>query len=282
MQKNNKAFIAKLVVTICRYALLSVLAFVTIFPLIWMLYSSFKTNPEFSRSVIALPKTLHFENYANAWNTAHIGVYFFNSFFVSILSIVCTIVIGASAAFVLAKFVFPGKSIISSLFVVGMLIPLQAVLVPLYTIMQNIHAYNTPWALILVYTAFGLPLTVFLMESFIAAFPDSIMEAAIIDGSSMPRMFFSIILPMTRPVVATVTILNFLTNWKEFSFALVFISSENKKTLPLGLYNFLGAYTTDYAGLMAALVIATLPLFIIYLVLQEQVINGMTSGAVKG
>jgi raffinose/stachyose/melibiose transport system permease protein len=282
MDNNSKAFAGKIVVNIFRYALLVILGFITIFPLIWMLYSSFKTNPEFSQSVIALPKALHFENYANAWQTAHIGTYFFNSIFVSVLSIVFTVVIGASAAFVLAKFAFPGKNIISSLFVVGMLIPLQAVLVPLYTIMQNIHAYNTPWALILVYTAFGLPLTIFLMESFIAAFPDSILEAAIIDGTKMSRLFFSIILPMTRPVVATVAILNFLTNWKEFSFALVFISSENKKTLPLGLYNFLGAYTTDYAGLMAALVIATLPLFILYIILQEQVINGMTAGAVKG
>jgi raffinose/stachyose/melibiose transport system permease protein len=282
MNENNKAFIAKTIVNIFRYALLIVLGFITIFPLIWMLYSSFKTNPEFSKSVIALPEGLHFENYLNAWKTAHIGTYFFNSIFVSVLSIVFTVVIGASGAFVLAKFVFPGKNIISSLFVVGMLIPLQAVLVPLYTIMQNIHAYNTPWSLILVYTAFGLPLTIFLMESFIASFPDSIMEAAIIDGSGMTRLFFSIILPMTRPVVATVAILNFLNNWKEFSFALVFISSESKKTLPLGLYNFLGAYTTDYAGLMAALVIATLPLFILYIVLQEQVINGMTAGAVKG
>jgi raffinose/stachyose/melibiose transport system permease protein len=247
-----------------------------------MLYSSFKTNPEFSQSVIALPKSFHVENYANAWNTAHIGTYFFNSIFVSTLSIVFTVVIGASAAFVLAKFMFPGKNIISSLFVVGMLIPLQAVLVPLYSIMQSIHIYNTPWALICVYTAFGLPLTIFLMESFIASFPDSIMEAAIIDGSALSYLFFTIILPMTRPVIATVAILNFLTNWKEFSFALVFISSESKKTLPLGLYNFLGAYTTDYAGLMAALVIATLPLFILYILLQEQVINGMTAGAVKG
>jgi raffinose/stachyose/melibiose transport system permease protein len=282
MNQNGKAVIVKVIVNIFRYALLIVLGFITIFPLIWMLYSSFKTNPEFSRSVIALPESLRFENYINAWKTAHIGTYFFNSIFVSVLSIVLTVVIGASAAFVLAKFVFPGKGIIRSLFIAGMLIPLQAVFVPLYTIMRDIHVYNTPWALILVYTAFGLPLTIFLMESFIASFPDSIMEAAIIDGSTMPRIFFSIILPMTRPVVATVAIVNFLTNWKEFGFALVFISSESKKTLPSGLYNFLGAYTTDYTGLMAALVIATLPLFILYIILQEQIINGMTAGAVKG
>ena len=146
------------------------------------------------------------------------------------------------------QFRFRLSRAVSLLFVVGMLIPLQAVLVPLFSQMRDLHLLNTPWSLILVYTAFGLPLTVFLMESFIASFPDSIMEAAVIDGASVPRIFASVILPMSGPVVATAAILNFLNNWKEFSFALVFITDEAKKTLPLGLYNFLGAYTADYAG----------------------------------
>ncbi|MDR0540070.1 MAG: carbohydrate ABC transporter permease [Spirochaetaceae bacterium] len=279
---NTKARIMRLGGNAARYALLGLLALTTVFPLVWMLYTSFKSNQEFTLSAIALPKALRFENYAHAWNTAHIGTYFFNSVFVSVTAIIFTVIVGALAAFVLAKFVFPGKSAVLAVFVVGMLIPLQSVLVPLFSLMRGFKLLNTPWSLILVYTAFGLPLTIFLMESFIAAFPDSIMEAAIIDGAAMPRIFWSVVLPMTRPVIATVAILNFLNNWKEFSFALVFINSENKKTLPLGLYNFLGAYTTDYAGLMAALVIATVPILIIYLLLQEQIINGMTAGAVKG
>jgi raffinose/stachyose/melibiose transport system permease protein len=282
MKKNRNAKIARILTIAARYALLGLLAVTMIFPLVWMFYNSFKTNKEFTFSAVALPSALHFENYRHAWNTAHIGTYFFNSLFVSIVSIIFTVIIGALAAFVLAKFRFPGRGAISAIFVIGMLIPLQSVLVPLFSQMRTFHLLDTPWSLVIVYTAFGLPLTIFLMESFIAAFPDSIMEAAIIDGSTMLRIFGSVILPMTRPVIATVSILNFLNNWKEFSFALVFINSENKKTLPLGLYNFLGAYTTDYAGLLSALVIATIPIFIIYLLLQEQIINGMTAGAVKG
>ncbi len=265
-----------------RYLILGILSVTTLFPLLWMAYSSLKTNQEFTASALALPKSLHFENYANAWRTANIGAYFFNSVYVSALSIILTILLGALAAFILAKFSFRGKKIIMALFIVGMLIPLQAVLVPLFSQLRDFKLLNTHWSLILVYTAFGLPLTIFLMESFIAAFPDSIMEAGIIDGASVPRIFLTIILPMARPVIATVSILNFLNNWKEFSFALVFITAEKKKTLPLGLYNFLGAYTADYAGLMAALAIATLPTLILYLALQEQIINGMTTGAVKG
>jgi raffinose/stachyose/melibiose transport system permease protein len=165
---------------------------------------------------------------------------------------------------------------------VGMLIPLQSILVPLFIQMRSLKLLDNEWSLILSYTAFGLPVTIFVLESFMKAFPDSIIEAAIMDGSSIIRVFFNIIIPMTRPAIATITILNFLNNWKEFSFALIFITDDSKKTLPLGLYNFLGAYTSDYAGLMAALVIASIPVVVIYLVLQEQIINGMTAGAVKG
>lgn len=264
------------------YVLLGAFAVTTLFPLLWMFYTSFKTNGEIALSTFALPKAWHVENYVNAWQTAKIGTYFFNSVVVSVGSIVVTIVAGASAAFILAKFRFPLRGLVYGFFIVGMLIPLQSVLVPLFLQMRDFHLLNTPWSLILSYAAFGLPITVFLMESFIRSFPDSLIEAAILDGASVKRIFLALVLPISKPVIATVAILNFLNNWKEFSFALIFLTTDEKKTLPLGLYNFLGAYTADYAGLMAALMIASLPLLVLYFVLQEQIIRGMTAGAVKG
>lgn len=264
------------------YLILSIFAVSTVFPLFWMGYSSLKNNQDIIQSVFALPQSIHLENYANAWNTAKIGTYFLNSVFVSSVSVIVTALLGAIAAFVIAKFQFRGRNILLGLFMIGLLIPLQAVLVPLFSQMRDLRLLNTPWSLIVVYVAFGLPLTLFLMESFISAFPDSIVEASIMDGASIPRVFLSVIMPMCGPVIATTAILNFLNNWKEFSFALVFISTENQKTLPLGLYNFLGAYTADYAGLMAALTITTLPTLILYLFLQDRIITGMTAGAVKG
>ncbi|MBC8062429.1 MAG: carbohydrate ABC transporter permease [Clostridiaceae bacterium] len=264
------------------YIVLSLFGVVALYPLIWMFYTSFKSNADISLNKFSLPTTLHFENYANAWQTAKIGVYFLNSVFVSTTSIFITIIIGASAAFILSKFEFKFRKFIYTLFMIGMLIPLQSILVPLFIQMRSLKLLDNEWSLILSYTAFGLPVTIFVLESFMRAFPDSIIEAAIVDGSSIIRVFFNIIIPMTRPAIATITILNFLNNWKEFSFALIFITDDSKKTLPLGLYNFLGAYTSDYAGLMAALVISSIPVVLIYLVLQEQIINGMTAGAVKG
>lgn len=264
------------------YVLLCLFGTTTVYPLFWMVYTSFKSNQDISMNTFALPVKLHFENYAEAWQTARMGEYFLNSIFVTVAAIVITVLIGASAAFILSKFKFRLQKLVYTSFIIGMLIPLQSVLVPLFIQMRSLKLLDSLWSLILSYTAFGLPITIFVLESFIRAFPDEIIEAAVIDGSSVPRMFFRIILPMSRPAIASVTILSFLNNWKEFSFALIFISDEAKKTLPLGLYNFLGAETNNYAGLTAALVIASIPVLIVYLFMQEQVINGMTAGAVKG
>jgi raffinose/stachyose/melibiose transport system permease protein len=272
----------RLSLAILTFLVLGVFAVTTLFPLVWMFYTSFKTNQDIALSTFSLPTVWHLENYVAAWQTAKIGIYFLNSVFVSTVSIVLTIVAGASGAFILAKFKFRLRGPVYGLFIVGMLIPLQSVLVPLFIQMRDFHLLDTPWSLILTYTAFGLPITIFLMESFIRSFPDSIIEAAILDGASVKRIFLVLILPISKPVVATVAILNFLNNWKEFSFALIFLTTDDKKTLPLGLYNFLGAYTADYAGLMAALMISSIPLLVLYFVLQEQIIKGMTAGAVKG
>lgn len=231
---------------------------------------------------LSMPTILHFENYIGAWNEAKIGVYFFNSLIVSVGSVILVILLGTSASFILAKFKFRSSRAVYNYFIIGMLIPMQTTLVPLFIVMKNMNMLNSYWSLILAYTATGLPLAIFVLESFIRAFPDSIVEAAVIDGSSMFRVFLKMILPMSIPAIATVGILTFLNNWKEFSFALVLISDESKKTLPLGLYNFLGEFTSNYAQLFAALMIASIPIIIIYLFLQKQIVNGMTAGAVKG
>ena len=267
---------------IILYVILCLVSATTLFPLFWMVYTSFKTNQEISMSTFSMPTSLHFENYANAWKLAHIGTYFLNSIYVSIMAVILTVFIGAAAAFIISKFRFKAKKLVYSMFIIGMLIPLQSVLVPLFIQMRSFHLLDSPWSLILSYTAFGLPITIFILESFMRSFPDEVIEASIIDGSTIKRLFFTIVLPMSKPAIASVIILNFLNNWKEFSFALIFISLETKKTLPLGLYNFLGAETSNYSGLTAALVIASIPIIVMFMLMQKSVISGMTAGAVKG
>jgi raffinose/stachyose/melibiose transport system permease protein len=276
------AAVRRITGTTLTYLMLAAFAVTTLFPLLWMGYTSLKSNREITMNTFSLPTVWHLENYVNAWQTARIGTYFLNSVVVSLAAVLLTILAGAAAGFILAKFRFRLRGLVYGFFIIGMLIPLQSVLVPLFIQMRDFHLLDNPWSLILSYTAFGLPIAIFLMESFIRSFPDSLIEAAVLDGASIVRIFRSLVLPISSPVIATVSILSFLNNWKEFSFALIFLTKDEKKTLPLGLYNFLGAYTADYAGLMAALVIASVPLIVLYFLLQEQIIKGMTAGAVKG
>ncbi|MDT8716721.1 carbohydrate ABC transporter permease [Clostridium sp. 19966] len=280
-KENERSRIKNKIVKLLMYAVLIIFGVLNIYPLIWMLFTSFRTNREISRSTFALPTELHFENYVHAWKTANIGEYFINSVIVAVISIIITIFIGAMAAYVLAKFKFKSSGFIYALFIFGMIIPVHALLVPLFIQMRSLGLLNTRWALIMPYIAFGFPITVFILVSFMKAFPDDIEEAAVIDGCGIPRLFLQIILPMTRPAIATVTVLNFLTNWNEFSFALVLISNEKLKTLPIGLVNFVGGYSSDYSQMMAAMVIAVVPTIILYIFLQEYIIKGMTQGAVK-
>ncbi len=263
------------------YAVLSLVCIVTLYPVVWMFYTSLKSNQEIVADSFSLPGGLHFENFLKAWKTAKMNLYFLNSVFVSVLSTIMTVLVGACAAFILAKFKFKSRPFVMTLFVIGMLIPMQAILVPLFIQMKSLRLVNTLASLVFSYTAFGLPLAIYVLESYIRGLPDSVLEAAVLDGAPLRRILFAVIMPMAGPAISTVAIVSFLNNWKEFSLALVFISADSKKTLPLGLYNFFGAYSTDYAQLMAAMVIASIPLIAMYMALQELIIRGMAEGAVK-
>jgi raffinose/stachyose/melibiose transport system permease protein len=264
------------------YALLVVYAVINVYPIIWMALNSFKSNAEFSRNPFGLPKAFILDNYRVAWETARLEVYFFNSLFVAAAAVVLTVLCGALASFVFSRFRFRWGSGVYWYFVFGMLIPIHATLVPLFIQMRQFGLLNTHAGIILPYIAFNLPVTVFILTSFMKAFPQDIEESAVMDGCGVFRVFWRIVLPMTGPALATVVILNFINNWNEFSFALVLINEESLKTLPLGLANFSGQFTTNYGAQMAGLTMAILPVIILYLFLEEYVVKGMTAGAVKG
>lgn len=271
----------KTIKNILLYIVLIIFGTLNIYPLIWMIMTSFKTNKEISAGTFAMPTSFNFQNYINAWKTAKMGTYFYNSIIITLISIILTIIVGTMASYIIARFKFKLNNFVYVIFVFGMLIPIHTVLVPLFIQIRSLNLYNTRSALIFPYIAFGLPTTIYILTSFIKAFPNEIEESAIIDGCSIPVLFVKIILPMCRPAIATVTILNFLNNWNEFAFALVLISKDKFKTLPIGLVNFVGAYTRDYSQMMSALTIAVIPTIIIYLLLQEYIIKGMTQGAIK-
>ncbi|MCG3418279.1 carbohydrate ABC transporter permease [Oceanobacillus jordanicus] len=280
--KQNESRIKKRVTRIIIYTLLSLFALINVYPIVWMAINSFKSEQEFTVNQFGFPSKFNFENYANAWEIANLGVLFKNSIFICVTATVVTVIIGALASYFLARFHFKLNKVIYTFFIFGLLIPIHATLVPMFILMKNLGLLNTEITLLFPYIAFHLPITIFILTSFMRAFPKDIEESAIMDGAGIFRIFWSIILPMSRPAVATVIILNFIYNWNEFSFALVLINDPELQTLPLGLANFAGQFTTNYGAQMAGLTMSLVPIVIFYLFLEKEIVNGMTSGAVKG
>lgn len=278
---NLKVIFQKTIKSIANLMLL-IFSISCIFPVIWMIYSSLKTQAEFNRNIISLPQMLNFSNYLKAFKVSKMATYSINSIFNATISTIIVLLISFIIGYFLARFNFKGRKYIYMLLVFGMLIPIHALLVPLFIQFKNFGFFNKRFTLIIPYVAFGLPLGVFLCASFIKNIPKELEEAAVIDGASFPRILFSIIFPVCKPILVTIGILQFFKNWNEFPFALVLINSDKYKTIPIGLKNFSGQYSTNYPLFMAGLVLATLPLIVIYIFSYKKIIESMTSGAVKG
>ncbi len=253
-----------------------------IFPVIWIMYSSLKTKDEFMLNIIALPKSPQFHNYYTAFIEGKMYTYFFNSFFNTIVTVILVILLAFCIGYALSRYRFRGRNAVYTLFIAGMLIPVYSLIVPLFIQFKNLNLYDHLGTLILPYIALRLPLSIFLFESFIRTIPVELDEAAYIDGANTFYTMFRIIFPTCMPVTSTVLILAFLDTWNEFPFALTLLKDRNLRTLPVGLTNFYGQYTTDYTTLMAALVLSILPVIIVYLIFRNKIIQGMTAGAVKG
>jgi raffinose/stachyose/melibiose transport system permease protein len=259
-----------------------VFSLLSIFPFVWMLYSSLKTEAEFALNIISLPKTPVFSNYTNAIKTGHMGEYALNSLFNGVITVVLVAFATYIAAYFLSRYNFKGRTLVYGLFVAGMLIPVHSLMVPIFVEYRAAGLLNSRFTLIPVYLSFGMPMAVFLIESFIGSIPIELEEAALIDGSSMVRTMFTIIMPLCQPVLATVVILTFMNTWNEFPFALVLIRDNALKTIPIGLRNFQGAYTAQYTQFMAGLAVSLIPVMVVYILFYKKIIVGMTAGTVKG
>ncbi|MEQ2677908.1 carbohydrate ABC transporter permease [Enterocloster citroniae] len=272
----------KAVETVIANGFVTLFSVTCIFPIIWMIYSSLKTDQEFSLDILSLPRKLIFDNYARAIEEGNIGSYFMNSMFNTLITVAVVIVIAFVTGYCLSRFKFRGRTFVYYMFLSGMLIPIYALLIPIFVEFKSLGLLNKRYTLILPYIAFALPVAVFLVESSVASVPIEIEEAACIDGSSFLHTMFAIVMPMCRPVLSTSAILTFLNTWNEFPLALVLIRSNSLKTMPIGLTNFVGSYTVNYPLMLAALVVSTLPVVIMYLLFYNQIMKGMTAGAVKG
>lgn len=257
----------------------------SLYPLIWMLFYSFKNNNEiFVTNPFGFPKVLRFENYVNAWSKYDVPMYFFNSIIVSIVTVALTISAALLFSYATSRMEWRGKGIARIYIAMGMFIPVQAILIPVVKVVQGMNLMNTRWSLILPYTAINLAFATMVYYGFFTGLPKELEEAACIDGANIFQTFFKIIVPLVRPATATLVIYIFLTAWNEFILANVLVgSSQNLKTLPLGVLFFQGQFTTDWGGMGATMVIASLPAVIVYILFSDRVENAMTiGGAVKG
>jgi N-acetylglucosamine transport system permease protein len=264
--------------------LLAFWAIVVIFPFVWMVITALKTDPEILSSPWTLPASLQWDNFTRAWTQARIGRFFVNTMVVLAGSLTGTLIVSSMAAYVLARFSFPGRQAIYYGFVAGLMFPVFLALVPLYFLVNDLHLLATYQGLSLVYIAYSLPFTIFFLTAFFKTLPAELGEAAILDGASQYQIFFQIMMPLARPGLIAMGIFNFLGQWNQFLLPLVLMPDENKYLLSQGLY-FLAVqqgYQNDYGALFAAMVITMVPTLIIYVLFQRRLESGLTAGALKG
>ena len=267
---------------VLRFLFLGFFVVISIGSLIWIIMSSFKSNKEILSSAFALPSSFSLSGYKAALDMAPIFKFYGNSIIISVLSTLLNVVVVSMAAYVLARHKFKGSTFVTLLLSVSLLIPTAALLMPIYKIMTAIGLFDTRTGLILVYAALGLPASLFIFKSYFQSIPKELEEAACIDGAGFFRTFFVIVFPLAKPGLATSAILQFLTSWNEFMFALILTKSTSVRTLPLALNYFTSQFSFNYTAMFAALTMVILPSIIIYILLQEQITSSMVEGSVKG
>jgi raffinose/stachyose/melibiose transport system permease protein len=255
---------------------------VSLAPILYMISMSFMSATDYFRSSI-VPTALDFGNYTKAWTVAHMALFYKNSIIVTALSVVLALAIASLAAYTVSRYRFPGRNVAYYSLLIAMMIPTQIIIIPLFINLRTFHLLNTYFALISPYTALGFAFAMFILRRFLDVIPFSLQESALIDGANKMTIYWSIMLPMLRPAIATAAIFLFLNNWNEFLLALTYMSDVRFKTLPAGVYSLLSVeYYEDYTTFAAALVMFTVPVMIVYFTLQKQFIRSLVASAIKG
>jgi len=272
---------AKIVSTLI-YAFLILLAIIYIVPLLWVLVTSLKNDSTLMLSPWAMPAKLEWSNYEFAWTKGHLGTAMLNSLIVCGSTLVISMIFGSMAAFAIAKLRWKLSKLTMYYFLIGMMIPIHTILIPLFVQFSGWGMSNTLMGIIIPYITFSLPITIYIMVGFFEGIPNELFEAACIDGCSVYKMFGTVAIPLAKTGFMVTGLMSFVSNWNELLVAMVFISKEAKKTLPVSLTKFVGPYHTNYCQMFAAIMIAIIPTIIAYVAFANQIVEGLTAGAVKG
>src|SRR5690606_14865374 len=264
------------------YILAIILLVFTAYPFIYMITTSVKTMGEFFENPFSIiANSITFEQYASVFEMG-LTNYFVNSILITVISVAIVVFISALASYPLSRLKFRLNRPLFVLFLVGMMIPVHASLIPIFVMSNDMGLYDTLFALLGPYVAFALPISIFIMTQFMSEIPVELEEAAKIDGAGHWKIFSKVMFPNIKPAISTVVIYNFVHIWNEFIFALILIQSDESLTLPVGLQKFYGEFSVNVPGLMAALTLASIPVIFIFIIAQERVVKGLTSGSVKG
>ncbi len=250
-------------------------------PLLWMIGSTFKDNSEIFSEPLALPTSIDFSSWTEAWSTGNLGRYAVNSFFVTTGSVLIILVFATCAAYALSQFEFRGRTFVLVLFGLGLLMPIQSYFIAQNELFEWLSIKDRRWTLIVPYAALGLPLGIYLLKVYLDALPRELFDAARVDGCGDLRLLRSIVTPLLRPGLATVAIFSALAAWNEFLLALIYVTDDEYKTIPTGLVAFSSRYRTDYQLLFSALTIVTLPMIGLYAIFHRQIVAGITDGSLK-
>lgn len=254
---------------------------ICIFPLFWILITSLKSTPELYRDPFGFPEAFKWANYVEAWVYAKMGVYFVNSIVITLLSTVMVLFMATTSAFILARFEFPFKNIIWAYILFGFLIPHSILLIPLAIFTRTLGIYNSLFGLAIIYSAVAVPWNTFFLRAFMETIPKELEEAAILDGADMWGVFRHVMLPLSQPAIATLTIFHVLFSWSEYILALVLTGTTASRTLPVGISLLEGHFTSNEPGVAAGMMITIIPVIIAFAFLQRYVIKGITAGAIK-
>lgn len=272
----------KVLVRIFMYAVMLFTIIVSIFPIIWVIMSAFKTNAQILSSPFSLPTSISFDAFAYLFEQYDFIRYFLNSLLICVSSTLIGLVFFAMGAYVIAKYKFPGRDLVFALFVITLLVPVQSKAQPLFSLVMKLNLYDNIWGVALVYLSIGLAMSMFILKSTFMAIPKSLDEAASLEGAGFFTIFFRINFPLAKSGLATAGILMFLNNWNEYFYASLLTSSDKNRTLPLALQFFNEAFSYDYTKLFAALTLVVLPGIILYVFAQEQVQTSVAASGVKG
>lgn len=278
--KHPKIKTSRVLGGIFKYSVAIVLFLFTIFPIVWMMITSVKNRKEVFGTF--LPKSLDFSNFARVWRVMNFPQHFMNSVIVTGATVFIVVAVATLAGYAFARFKFPGRDFLFYIFLGSMMVPPQAILIPMFTFVVDLNLINTLPGLIISYLGRSIPFAMFLMRAFFKSLPSELADAARIDGCSEFRVFWSVYLPLARPGIATITIFQFMNTWNEFMNATTFITDPKLKTLQPSLFTVVGQYSTDWTALSAGLLMAITPIVIVYISLQSQFIKGLTAGAIKG